>query len=144
MANKTFEDGSHAVRHSNRFLAELSSELIIEKTLMRSIKCAGGLTRGRGFDENVRNFWVMSISYSATVYKSMIKSSGSMNQNIDMGMESANVTMIIVKKCFNLFEIRYPFNMNDSNTYSLSTGLVSVYDKDPVNCGQTEITVARV
>ena len=39
----------------------------------------------------------MSISYSATVYESMIKRAGSMNQNIDMGMESANVTMIIVK-----------------------------------------------
>ena len=75
--NKEFEDGYHAVRHSNRFWAGPWFDRIIEQTLMRSRKCTGGLTRGRGFEENVRNLWVMSISYSAAVHESMIKLSGS-------------------------------------------------------------------
>ena len=43
---------------------------------MRSLKCTGGLTRGRGFEENVRNLWVMSISYNTVIHESMIKLSG--------------------------------------------------------------------
>ena len=61
---------------------------------MRSIKCAGGLTRGRGFGENVRNLWTMSIGFNATVHKSMVELSGfytgSSDQNIDMGINRKN------------------------------------------------------
>ena len=64
------------------------------ENLMRSIKFTGGLTRGRGFEENVRNLWVMIISYSAAVHESMIKLSGvsigSRDQNIDMRMKIRN------------------------------------------------------
>ena len=85
-----FEAGRHAVRRSNRFRAGIWSDLVIEQTLMRSIKCTGGLTRGPGFGENVRNLWTMSIGFSATVHESMTKLSGvytgSSDQNIDMGM----------------------------------------------------------
>ena len=40
---------------------------------MRSMKCTGGLTRGRVFEENVRNLWVMTIGHSAAFHESMIK-----------------------------------------------------------------------
>ena len=43
---------------------------------MRSIKYTGGLKKGRGFEENVRSVWVMSISYSAAVHEFMIKRLG--------------------------------------------------------------------
>ena len=43
---------------------------------MRSIKYTGGLTKGRGFEKNVRNLWVINISCSAAVHESMIKRSG--------------------------------------------------------------------
>ena len=146
--NKQFEDGYHAVRRSNRFWAGLWSDLIIEKTLMQSIKCTGGLTRGRGFEENVRNLCVMSISYSAAVHESMIKlwgvSIGSKDQYIGMGMERRNCDYDHSQQFFNWFEIRNSFNMKDGNLYSLSTGLVSVYGKDPVNCDEAEIIGARV
>ena len=61
---------------------------------MRSVKCTGGLTRGRSFEENVRNLWVMSISYNTVVHESMINLSGvnigSRDQDIDMGMKKRN------------------------------------------------------
>ena len=85
-----FEAGRRAVRRSNRFWAGIWSDLVTEQTLMRSIKCTGGLTRGQGFGENVRNLWTMSIGFSAAVHESMTKLSGvytgSSDPNIDMGM----------------------------------------------------------
>ena len=46
--NRSFLDGLHVVRYSDCFWAGLSTDLIIEQVLMRSIKTTGGLTRGRG------------------------------------------------------------------------------------------------
>ena len=61
---------------------------------MQSIKCTGGLARGRGFEENFRNLCVVSISYGTAVHESMIKllgvSIGSRDQNIDIGMKRHN------------------------------------------------------
>ena len=61
---------------------------------MWSVKCTGGLTRERGLEENVRNIWIMSISYSTVVHESIIKLSGvnigSRDQDIDMGTKKRN------------------------------------------------------
>ena len=114
--NKQFEDAYHAVRQTNRFWAGFWSDLIIEQTLMWSIKCTGGITRGRDFKDSLKNLWIMSISYSAAVQKTswtsserlmyvkftscaywdMIKLSLSIDQNIDMEMKSVIATMVIV------------------------------------------------
>ena len=53
-AHRKFMEGYHVVRRSDRFWAGLSSDLIIEDVLMRSIKTHGGLTRGKGMTENQR------------------------------------------------------------------------------------------
>ena len=44
--HQRFEDGLHVIRRSDRLWAGLSSDLIIEQVLMRSMKTSGGLTRG--------------------------------------------------------------------------------------------------
>ena len=84
-----FIDGKHAVRPSSHYWSGLRSDLVIEQTLMRSLKSSGGLTRGRGFEDNVRHLWVKSISYTAAVHESMIRLSGvntgSSDQNKEMG-----------------------------------------------------------
>ena len=51
----------HVVRRSDNFWAGLSTDLIIEQVLMRSIKTSGGLTRGRGMTEIQRSIWLMSM-----------------------------------------------------------------------------------
>ena len=48
---KHFSQGLHVVRRSDRLWAGLSSDLVIEQVLMRSMKTSGGLTRGRGMTE---------------------------------------------------------------------------------------------
>ena len=41
-----FQDGLHVIRHSDRYWAGLSSDLVIEQVLMRSMKTNGDLTQG--------------------------------------------------------------------------------------------------
>ena len=58
---KYFVDGKHVVRRSERYWAGLSTDLVIEQVLMRSVKTTGGLTRGRGLTEAQRNQWLLSM-----------------------------------------------------------------------------------
>lgn len=55
-----FSRGFHVIRRSNHFWAGLSSDLVIEQTLMRSLKSSGGLTHGSGISEEMRALWTMS------------------------------------------------------------------------------------
>jgi hypothetical protein len=55
-----FIEGFHVVRRSNQYWAGLSSDLVIEQTLMRSLTSTGGLTRGSGMTEDMRNLWTIS------------------------------------------------------------------------------------
>ena len=58
--HRNFLDGFHAIRRSNQCWAGLSSDLVIEQTLMRSLKSTGGLTRGSGLTEDMRNLRTLS------------------------------------------------------------------------------------
>ena len=49
---KDFENGLHVIRGSNRYWGGLSTDLVIEQVLMRSVKSQGGLTRGQGMSES--------------------------------------------------------------------------------------------
>ena len=57
---KSFAEGFHVVRRSDRYWAGLSTDLIIEQVLMRSLKTTGGLTRGSGMTEQQRVTWLLS------------------------------------------------------------------------------------
>lgn len=49
-----FLSGHFVIRRSDRFWSGLSTDLVIEQVLMRSLKTTGGLTRGRGMEEAQR------------------------------------------------------------------------------------------
>ena len=49
-----FLAGYHVVQRTDRHWAGLSTDLVIEQSLMRSIKSEGALTRGRGISESQR------------------------------------------------------------------------------------------
>ncbi|XP_066911989.1 uncharacterized protein [Clytia hemisphaerica] len=143
-----FEAGRHAVRRSNRFWAGIWSDLVTEQTLMRSLKCAGGLTRGRGFGENARNLWTMSVGFTATVHESMIQLSGVQggpsDQNVEMGKNRRIKDTEDCQKFFDWIEVRNSFNTVDNNLHSLSTGCISVIGKDKVNCDDAESVGAKI
>ena len=58
---EAFVRGHHVLRRSDRLWAGLSTDLVIEQLLMRSVKTAGGLTRGRGMGETQRASWLLSM-----------------------------------------------------------------------------------
>ena len=66
-----FMEGGHVIRRSDRYWAGLSTDLIIEQVLMRSIKTSGGLTRGRGMTEVQRLVWLLSMPACAEIHSSM-------------------------------------------------------------------------
>ena len=75
-AHRKFMEGYHVVRRGDRLWAGLSTDLIIEQVLMRSIKTHGGLTRGKGMTENQRLVWVLSMHDCASTNETMQQYSG--------------------------------------------------------------------
>lgn len=71
-----FLKGYHVIRRSDRYWAGLSTDLVIEQVLMRSIKTVGGLTRGRGMTEIQRLVWLLSMPACADVSHSMQEFTG--------------------------------------------------------------------
>ncbi|CAC5420074.1 unnamed protein product [Mytilus coruscus] len=71
----SFINGNHVIRRSNRYWAEISSDLFIEQVLM-SVKTAGGLTRGRGMTKSQRSLWLMSMPACAEINQAMQDLSG--------------------------------------------------------------------
>ena len=67
-----FVAGFHAFRRSDRHWSDLWSDLVIEQTLMRSIKTHDGLTKGQGVSESVRHMWILSINHTSSVHRSMM------------------------------------------------------------------------
>ena len=64
---QAFQSGMHVVRRSDRFWAGLSTDLVIEQELMRSLKTSGGLTNGSGMTEAQRSLWVLLRPVCSTV-----------------------------------------------------------------------------
>ena len=71
-----FVSGLHVVRRSDRLWAGLSTDLVIEQVLMRSLKTSGGLTRGRGFREQQRLIWLLSMLACAETNRAMQELTG--------------------------------------------------------------------
>ena len=54
----------------------MSTDLLIEQTLMRSMKATGGLTHGRGFAEAQRTQWLLSLPDCSSVKSAMQEVTG--------------------------------------------------------------------
>ena len=69
-------DGFHVVRRGDRKWAGLSTDLVIEQVLMRSMKTSAGLTRGRGMTEQQRLIWLLSMPVCAEINRAMLDLTG--------------------------------------------------------------------
>ena len=74
--HEAFSAGLHVIRRTDRYWGGLSTDLIIEQVLMRSLKSAGGLTRGRGMTELQRAQWLLSAPAMAEVNHAMQEFTG--------------------------------------------------------------------
>ena len=66
-----FERGFHVIQRSDQFWAGLGCDLVIEQTLMRSLKGTGGLTHGSGMTEEQRSLWTMSVPITSEYNNAM-------------------------------------------------------------------------
>lgn len=71
-----FKSGYHVIRRSDRYWAGLSSDLVIEQVLMRSVKTTGGMTHGKGMSECQRAQWLLSLPSCAAMNVAMQKFCG--------------------------------------------------------------------
>ena len=105
-------DGFHVVR-SDRKWAGLSTDLVIEQVLMRSMKTSGGLTRGRGMTEQQRLIWLLSMPVCAEMNRAMLDftgvsySTGEQNKNISESRK--NRDMKDTKTLLNALAEQNPF-----------------------------------
>ena len=61
MSIRISKSGYHVVRQSMRTWAGLSTDLLVEQVLMRSLKNNGGLSRGCDMTEQQRVIWLLSM-----------------------------------------------------------------------------------
>ena len=81
-------DTLHVIRRTNQHWAGLGSDLFIERTLMRSLKSTGGLTRGSGMTEHQRDVWTMSAPVSSAYNYAMQEFSNTVHTTIEQHKET--------------------------------------------------------
>ena len=121
-----FKEGLHVVRRSDRHWAGLSSDLIIEQVLMRSMKTSVGLTRGRGMTKQQRLTWLLSMPACAEINKTMQELTGvsfnSGEQNKDMTKARQARDWIDTNTVLKYLHERNPFT-SDNSLRNISTGV---------------------
>lgn len=55
--------GYFTIRRSDKFWCGTWSDMTIEQSLMRTMKCLGGLTHGRGVKESVLSKWTLGMAF---------------------------------------------------------------------------------
>ena len=123
-----FKNGFHVIRRSDRFWAGLSSDLVIESVLMRSLKATGGLTRGRGMSETQRLVWLLSMPITAEVNNAMQQLTEvdytTSEQHKDMSDSRIKRDMKDTKTVLEFMGARDPFS-EDSTLRSIVTGVIA-------------------
>jgi hypothetical protein len=123
-----FQDGLHVIRRSDHYWAVLSSDLIIEQVLMKSIKTTGGLTRGRGMSEVQCLVWLLSMLACAEVNQDMQDLSGVnytiSDQHKDCAKARQDRDLQDTCKVLHFLEDSNPFTV-DSSLQSIATGITA-------------------
>jgi len=135
-----FISHGHTVRRTNRFWAGLSTDLIIEQTMMKSLKSHSGLTHGRGLSEPVRNVWVHSMHEMASMHlavKSFTQMTSSSDIHTDCGTSRVHHDYKDMLKVVEWLRQHNPFVSSDSKLHALHSG-ITAGDVDCVNCDSAD------
>ena len=136
--HKSFQDGLHVVRKSDRYSSRLSTDLVIEQVLMRSLKTSGGLTRGRGMTEAQRLAWVMSMPTCAEVNSAMQNPTDIVNNTSEQHKEATKARQERGHKdaheIVTFLSLRNRFRA-DPSLRSITTGIVA---EDNVNADKAK------
>lgn len=133
-------NGYHTVRRTNKYWAGLSTDLLIEQTLMKSFKSQSGLTHGRGLTESVRNTWVYSMHESASLHmalKTAVKMVTMDSHHAECGPSRVNRDIKDTVKLLDWFRQHNPFAVNEK-LIGLESG-VTANDCDSVTCDNADL-----
>ena len=123
-----FKNGFHVIRLSDHFWAGLSSDLVIESVLMRSLKATGRLTRGRGMSEKQQLVWLLSMPITAEVNNAMQQLTEvdytTSEQHKDMSDSRIKRDMKDTKTILEFIGARDPFS-EDFTLRSIVTGVTA-------------------
>ena len=114
---------------SDKFWTGLSTDLVIEQVLIRSLKTAGGMTHGRGITELQRAVWFLSTPACAEVNRAMQEVTQVTHQTSERhnGTTQARITRDF-KDSTNLLKYimaRNPFD-NRKELMSIDTGEAAI------------------
>lgn len=133
------ELGMHSVQRSGHVFNGLSTDLVIEQVLMRSLKSRGGLTHGRGMTESVRLQWVHSMHHFLALHNAMKSLSGKQHStpedHIDCSTASRSRDTEDLNKIIDWLNTNNPYSNDTEDLKSLSTGLIATQD---INCDESE------
>jgi len=133
--------GLHSPRRSDRYWAGLSTDLLIEQTMMKAIKGQGGLTRGCGMTESVRTMWLSTAHKLADVHLCMSAATGdeAKREHAEAGVARAVRDCADIDKILSWLDndIHNPFVVGDGKLCNIATGL-SGSDADKITCDVAE------
>ena len=145
--HEKLSNGFHSVRRSDRYWAGLSTDLLIEQVMMKSIKGRAGLTHGRGFTESVRLVWVHSLHKCAGVHNALGHLTGLKCDedisHVELGNSRLSRDYKDFEKMLQFFTTNNPFNTSDCRLRSISSGLVA-HDTDNISCDNAEEVGSRI
>ena len=102
-------DGFRIVRRRDQKLEGLSTDLVVEQVLMRSMKVSGGLWRGRGMTEQQRLVWLLSMPVFAEMNCAMVDLTGvsysTSEQNKDISESNAEARQLSFNKGVDVDEV---------------------------------------
>jgi len=115
--------GFNSVRRSDRFWSGLSPDLVIEQTLMKTIKGRSGMTRGRGLTESVHMLWIGTLHHTAAVHLCLSETTSlhsASQQHVDVGASRVQRDCSDLQKFLDWLGANNPFSVGDSQFRSLS------------------------
>lgn len=91
--HQIFMRGNHVIRRTNQGWAGMGCDLVIEQSLMKSVKSHGGLTHGSKMSDEQRALWTLSAHLMSQVNASMRRFTGLENEVEKVHTESRESRM---------------------------------------------------
>lgn len=143
---RQFQAGKFVIRRTNRFWAGLSTDLVIEQVLMRTLKSTGGLTRGRGMEEAQRTRWLLAMPACASVNESMQNLTGAHYCTSEQHKEMSESRKTWDHKDTDLiskfFQDHNPF-IHSENLRSIATGVLAHSSANPHKAQEVGSTILQ-
>ena len=137
----------HSVWKSDRYWGGLWIELVIEQSMMRTLKSRGGLTRGHGMSESVNLTWIHSMHACGSIHSAMTELTKNKHktseQHVDLGASRMKRDSDDLQKLVEWLYPRDPIFEDEIFLKSISSGLTAK-DSDQINCDEPELIDKKI